>query len=135
MMESPDSSKAQRAANKAAQAIRKYFMTATAAGMHPDEFWYLLGDEVAPGKKMRPRLVSLADYGKKKRARKGRRARQSQLFDRNQKIRALFETSAKQGESLKSIYLRIKNIYRIGERRARDICAGERKALGNETRA
>jgi hypothetical protein len=130
MMESPDSSKATRAANKAAQAIRKYFTTATAAGMHPDEFWYQLGNEVAPGKKMRPRLVSLADYGKKTRARKARRARQSQLFDRNQKICALFETSVKQGESLRSIYQRIKKLYGVGERRARDICAGERKALG-----
>jgi hypothetical protein len=133
-MNNADSSKAIRAVERAAQAVRKHFDAAAAAGMHSDEFWYWLGQEIEPQRKMRPRNVSLANYGKKSRASTSRRLRQIKLFPRNQEILAIFEVSAKEGEPFMSIYKRLMERYRLGQTQVRKICEGVRKALKKKSR-
>jgi hypothetical protein len=126
--------KAVQAVEQAAKAIKKHFKAATDLGMHPDEFWFLLGQEIQPGRTMRPRSVSRAASGKKRRAAKGRRARQDKNFQRNQNIRAMFALSLKEGEPLKSIYRRAQKLYRRKERQLRNIVRHEIAAFRNKVR-
>lgn len=131
-----DASKARatRAVERASIAVRKHFEVATAAGMHPDEFWYWLGSYIEPERIMRPRNVSLANFGKKQRAAKGLRANKEKKFPRDERIRAMFEVTAEEGKPFKAIYKLIKKHCGVSERRARDICKHERKAFRAKSR-
>lgn len=118
---------------RAAKALRQTFKEATKAGMHPDEFWYWLGNAVEPKRQIRPRCVSAAGPGIQRRTSKARADRTNSLYPRNQEIRMIVERSLELGEAHKAIYARIKKQKGIGERQVRKICRAELQAHRRKT--
>jgi hypothetical protein len=133
-MKEPYPPKARQTVKQAAKVLRKYFKAATDLGMHPDEFWHWLGHEIEPKRPMRPKCVSQAAAGKRRRAEIARQERQNKKVERNRHICLTIEKSLSQGEPLKSIYRRVAKIYGLQERQLRDISKPAREGFRKKSR-
>jgi hypothetical protein len=125
-----DAPEVSRELDRAERAIRKQFKACRDFGLHPDEFWYLLIRRVDPRPRVRPRQVSRIQEVKRRSADKARLSRQEKNFDRNQKIRAHYETSLKVGDQRAAIYRKLSKLYDLKERQLRTIC---RRCDGRES--
>jgi hypothetical protein len=121
---SSDARKVDQEVARAARSLQKHLKACVALGLHPDEFWHEVIKRADPRECVRPRRVSLAQEGKRRRAAKARRKRQSDNFRRNELIRAHFETSLRVGESRADIYSAMSKRFGLKERQLRTICLG-----------
>lgn len=124
-----DADKIDRELARAAKPIQKHLKACIALGLHPDEFWHKLIQRADSRGRARPRPISLVQAGKQRRAAKARRKRQADNFDRNELIRAHFETSVRVGEKRSEIYSAMSKRFGLKERQLRKICAD---AIGDE---